>query len=382
MGALRIGVVLCVAGTVFVAGCASGSGGAAGAASGSSDRAAAQDTALTLARPVAAYGDTVVRTQVRETAIEGLVEYSLSDSALLRANAIEAMSDAPRRAEGIVLVGLTDSNPGVRFSAAMVAGRLEMTDSASLVRPLLGDRDRRVRYAAIYALQAMGEPVDQTPLADAMRDPNPAYRATAAFVLGEIGDPGAIPVLTEFATVPLPQSVLRQRPTAPTILRLQVAEALLKLGHEDVRGVVHAALYPRDREGFEAAALAAQILGDVGDATAIAQLVSIVERTAPGEEGSEDEPPTIDPREMVFLNPPELRLAAATALARMGEVDGVYVADQYVTHPSDAVRAQSAFLYGAAGREIDLAKLEAMLGDPSPLVRLSAMAGIVTVTGS
>lgn len=369
------GVLVLVAGVAMVVGCASPSGGdgAGPVGVGGGAEGVVDVGGPVLVRPVGAYRDRVVRTQVRESAIEGLVEYSLSENALLRANAIEGMGGVPSRAEGVVRVGLADPNAGVRFSAAMVAGRLGLRESAGLVRPLLGDADRRVRYAAIYALTAMGEDVDRTPLADAMRADDPSVRATAAFILGEIGDPGAVPVLAEFAAVPLPASVSRGTPTAETILRLQVAEALLKLGHEDVRHVVHSALYPRDREGFEAAALAAQILGDLEDATAIAQLVSIVERTVGG--GGTGDARGEDPRTAVFVNPPELRLAAATALARMGERDGVYVADQYVDHESAAVRAQAAFLYAASGRDVELAKLEAMLDDPNPVVRVSAMAG-------
>lgn len=327
-------------------------------------------------RPVQAYADPVIRSQVRESAIEGLLAYSLSENALLRANAIEAVSAAVQRAVPIVRAGLADENAGVRFSAAMVAGENRLQDTAPQLRSLLSDSDPRVRFASIYALHALEQPIDLTPLADAMYNDSPEVRATAAFVLGEIGEPSAIPVLTEFASRPLPPEVSRTKPTTQAILRLQVAEALLKLGHEDVRHVVHAALYPRDREGYEAAALAAQILGDLGDATSIAQLVSVVERSA----GQTEADRNADAREVEFLNPPELRLAAATALARMGEFGGVYVADQYLGHESPAIRAQCAFLYGAAGRDLDLLKLEAMLTDPNPLVRVSAMAGIVTIT--
>lgn len=372
-----LGICAGVGIAVCLGGCASSdSQSAQSRTAGGTTASTEAEIELLLTRPVIEYSDPVVRTGVREDAIQGLLGFSFDENAVLRANAIEGMSTAPSRASGLVRAGLADGNAGVRFTAAMVAGRLRLDAVSAQVRSLIADADPRVRFSAVYALVRFGESVDRTVLADAMHSSDPSIRSTAAFVLGEIGDDGAIPVLAEFARVPLPATVSRTQPTAQTILRLQVAEALLKLGHEDVRHVVHAALYPRDREGFEAAALAAQILGDLGDATSIAQLVSVVERTAEGANASGD------PRLAVFVNPPELRLAAATALAKMGELDGVYVADQYIGHESAAVRSQVAFLYGAAGRDIDLAKLEAMSSDQNPLVRLSAQAGIVRITGA
>src|SRR5690606_34077715 len=107
------------------------------------------------------------------------------------------------------------------------------------------------------------------------------------------------------------------------------------------------------------------------------------------EQPSADSPDTDDPRRKIFLQPIELRLAAATALAKMGEVGGVYVADSALTSPNPAVRAQASFLYEAASRardrsvngrsarRLDLAKLESLMSDPNPMVRVSAAAGLL-----
>ncbi len=342
-------------------------------------------TEAELVRPAGEYRSQLVRSTVREEAIELLEGFAFDEVAELRANAIEGLGAAPRRVEPIVRVALADPNPGVRFAAAMTAGRLRLRDSAAHVRPLLRARDPRVQMAAIYALVRLGEPVDRTPLArHLLDDSRPSVRAQAAFVLGELGDPSAAPLLRDVASPPTPRPAEAQElpPSAPpptideTLLRLQVAEALVKLGDDEVRSVMHSALYPKRRDDFEAAVLACQILGELEDRSAITQLVELVERTAP------DAPSGGDAREIEFINPPQLRLAAATALAKMGQRDGVYVADMYVRDPDPVLRAQTAFLYAAGGKSLDLAKLHHLMrDDPAPPVRLAAAAGILRAVG-
>jgi HEAT repeat protein len=325
---------------------------------------------------------------------------------LLRANAIEGLHHAPTRLAPIVAAGLRDENLGVRYAAAVTVGELSLNELTASVRPLLHDPDERVRLAAISALVQLGQEVDRQPLGDALHSGEPRLAAHAAFLLGELGDASAIPMLksvsarppargsrsggdagrgggtrgdTDGAVTPQapPEPVGTPDPIERVLLRLQVAEAIIKLGDDSVRHVLHAALYPRHREDFEAAVLAAQILGELDDRTAVSQLVQLVEQATP--ETREES----DPRRRVFIQPPEVRLAAATSLAKMGFPDGVYVAEQYRASAQPALRSQSAFLYGAVGDVRALARLETMLqADASAMVRVAAAAATLEAMAS
>lgn len=341
-------------------------------------------------RPLEDYDKALVRSTLRESALEVLEDAAFSDSALLRANAIEALQVVPNRVDAVARAGLTDQNAGVRFASLMTIGKLKLQSSRQYLRPLLSDTDPRVRMAAIYALVRLGETVDQTPLANSLLAGESPVRAQAAYILGEIGNPSAVPMLRDTAAPPSrvegPDGRPLEKPARridETLFRLQIAEALMKLGDDRVRHVIHSALYPAARDDLEAAVLAAQILGELRDDTAIRQLVELIEQPAA------NSPQTTDPRDRVFLQPIELRLAAATAVAKMGDTGGVYVADTALSSPDPAVRAQACFLYAAAaevrdrsgvGREarrLDLAKLETLLSDPNPLVKVSAAAGLL-----
>lgn len=364
------------------------------AGSSSAPEAAAAPEQSTMAEPprdLLEYDQPLTQSTLRETALKILEEAAFSESALLRANAIESLQTVPHRAEPITRAALTDANAGVRYAALMSIGKLELRQSSRFIAPLLDDRDPRVRMAAIYALTRLGEPVDQNPLAEFLLTGESSIRSHAAFILGEIGNRSAIPLLHDTAMPPQkPVWDVSNPPRAEgrridqTIFRLQTAEALYKLGETEVRDVIQSALYPAAQDDMEAAVLAAQILGELRDESAIRQLVELIEQTAP------NSPDTDDPRRKVFLQPIELRLAAATALAKMGEVGGVYVADSALSSPNPAVRAQASFLYqaaapararsaeGRAARRLDLAKLEMLMSDPNPMVRVAAASGMLS----
>ena len=78
--------------------------------------------------------------------------------------------------------------------------------------------------------------------------------------------------------------------------------------------------------------------------------------------------------------PAEVRLAVADALAKMGNTEGSFVADEFATSEIDAVRAQAATVYGRVGRSENLERLRRMMEDPSPLVRIAAAGGVLELT--
>lgn len=323
----------------------------------------------------------IEHTALRERSLQILEQAAFSDVPLLRANAIEALEVVPNRVEPIARSALMDENAGVRFAAAMTIGRLEMYHSAPLVTPLLADPDQRVRAAAIYAMYRTAQEIDPTPLGQMLQARDPRVRAQAAYVIGELNNPSAIPMLRSAAARGPGAELPEER-----LFRLQIAEAMVKLGDSQARYTIQGALYPSNRDEFEAAVLAAQILGEIRDMESVRQLVNLVETAMSANPTTPASPPAnqssgagVDP---IYLYPPELRLAAATALAKMGYPDGVYVGDSFIRSREPMIRAQAAFLYGAVGGAEHLETMKLLLEDSSPLVQVSAAAAILRVLGA
>ncbi len=337
-------VILLSPGLVMLAGCTAGAGRQSAAPSQAEIRFAS---------------DPGARESLRRRAIEVLTNAALGADPMLRANAIEGLHPEPVVLEPIVRAGLADANLGVRFVAAMTVGKLNMRRSAVFVEPLLNDPSPVVRAAAIYASRATGGNTDPNPLADLLNGPNPAARAQAAFILGEIGDASAIGLLRSAARRSTPLA----SPIEDRLARLQIAEALVKLGDTGAIETVRAALFPSRPEDLEATALAVQIIGNVGDRRSIDQLIYLSAR-----EGAD-------------RLPAEVRLAAALALARLGNPRGSFIAEEHWTDPNPAIRAQAAFVLGETVGAGNLARLDKLLGDESGLVRVSAAAAVLRSRG-
>lgn len=299
---------------------------------------------------------------IREQAIAVIEESARSADPQVRANAVEAAGRASGRLKSIVEKGLVDPNVGVRSVAAMTVGRSRITDLAERCRSLLDDPSPQPRLAAIFALAANGRTVDQTPLADiVINGPTIPLRAQAAFILGELRNPSAKPLLQQALT----SGANFGTPEQLKIYQLQVAEALIKLGDDDQRTGVRAALYPNRAEELEAAALAAQILGQVNDRQAISQLVYLSEyRDSAGN-----------------THPAEVRLAVADTLSTMGVKGGQFIPEQYVTSPEPAIRAQVAHVYGSMSGNQALWRLDEMLKDREGIVRVAAADGVLRALG-
>lgn len=307
-----------------------------------------------------AYRDPVARSQLRERALDELMRASASDWALERANALEGLLEAPSRVESIAAAGLSDPNEGVRSVAAMVVGRAQLTALAPAIRPLLSDESAYVRASAIFALAKLGDKVDRTPLSNLLFDqPTARMRAHVAYILGELGDSSAVSMLGDAGSRRTPgASAIEQK-----LLDLQIAEAMVKLGERSQLDSIRAALLPSSPEMLEAAALAAQIIGTLQDRESIDQL--IVLSAYRGQKGTEA--------------PAELMLAVAGALSQLGLTKGAFIADQYMGNAEEAVRAQSAFVYGQIGSVDNLGKLEALLGDQSGLTRIAAATAVLRI---
>lgn len=275
-----------------------------------------------------------------------------SDWALLRANALEALIADPELLRTIVAGSLFDQNRGVRFVATMAIGRTKLCDLQVLVKPLLEDPSPSVRAAAIYACTACGDPVDQTPLGGMVLASDPEIRANAFMVLGLIGNESAKPLIRSA----LGHGLGLVDPVRVRLVDLQGAAALVRLGDEQEIEPIRAALFA-PVEQAELTALAIQLVAQLGDEGSRQMLVRLVE--APSREA----------------RPPEIRLAAAEAIAVLGAREPaplLRLAAEYVDSPLPEVRAQAASLLGEVDDGTARALLSDLMQDPDPVVRVAA----------
>jgi HEAT repeat protein len=299
--------------------------------------------------------------KLRERSLELLATLAVSGRPEVRANALEALVQAPARLKQVAPAALADSNVGVRTVAAMAVGKARLGELTPQVEPLLRDESPLARSAAIFAARRCGSGVDPSPLAQLLfSDPSPKVRSHVAYILGELGDRSAVGMLREAARSSLPRAL----PSEVRILRLQLAEARVKLGDETAIAEIRATLYPARPEDLEVTALAVQVIGTTQDKGAMDQLIFITARR--NEQGQ--------------LFPAEIRLAAAGAVAELGNSKGGFIAEEYITNPAETLRAQAAYVLGQTGRPEHLPTLERLLDDPDARVRVSAAAAIVRIT--
>ncbi len=296
----RLALSVSVATLAFLAGCKAHPKGATASQPDAASPAA--PVAKVPKPPEATTREAVSASQVREQALALLMEASNSKDAEERYNSLEALIPVPSRLEPAARRGLTDPDDRVRVVAAMAVGKARLKTAAAFVRPLLDDKSELVQASAVYALSCLGEETNPQTLASLLQHQRPLFRAHAAYVLGEIGNPSALPMIRDAAR----QSDGRANPSQTRIYRLQLCEAMIKLGDERALDEVRAALFPSRPDELEATALAVQIIGQVKDRASQGQLVGFIDR--------------VDPQ--AGRMPAEIRLTAAMSLAKMGHPQG------------------------------------------------------------
>lgn len=306
------------------------------------------------------FRSTVAQSALREEAISKLLRLAAHSDPLIRSHAIEGLAPARSRLEAPLAAALKDENPGVRAIAAVVAGREGVSGAAPFVRGLTADPSPFVKASAIYAMRSLGTDQDATPLGVMLLEhADSRVRAHAAFLLGELGDKSALPMLRQA----LHDSPASATPQELKLLGLQIAEAMVKLGDTSRLEGIRAALYPAQPDEFEVAALAVQILGRLGDRNSIGALINLAEYQQGG-------------RPM----PAEFRLAIADAVARMGRREGWFIAEEFAADDDPLRRSLAAHVFGQTRRPEDLAWLDGMMDDPDASVQTSAAAGVLEAT--
>jgi len=290
---------------------------------------------------------------VRQKAVDRVLAAARSEDEFLRANAMETAIFLPERAGSLLQIGFEDSSPVVRFAALVTMGKLKLKSLAPGARRLLTDPDKSVQAAAIFALRQCQEQIDSSPMAFLLANPNPGTRANVAMLMGMSGDSTAIPLLKDAALV----SMKNASPQRAIIVRLQIAEAVVKLGDEESIDAIEAKAFS---QFGEVRVLAVSMLGHLKDRRI--------------------EPMLVD---MLAGPPIELQVAAAQALAEMGHQGrSLEVVLKAASSPMATVRAQAAIALGYFRQPDAARKLAILLDDRYPQVRVSAAAAVLRRAGS
>lgn len=306
----------------------------------------------------------VSKGELRERALSTLQGIAASGTPEERGNAIEALSKTPARLSGIIEPALSDPSPGLRSLAAMVIGKARLEGHGDQLAVMVSDQSVFVRSAALFALKRTGARVDLSQIADMLVDSQARVRAQGAFILGELGEKSALGPLREAAR----DAMSRANPAEVRLMQLQVGEARVKLGEEAGLSDIRAALFPARSEDLEATALACQIIGEVRDQSSVNQLINLTQQ-------KDDSGAPM---------PAEIRLAAAGGLARVGRQprNAAAIAREYLSNPSDAIRAQAAYVLGESGDYDSLGALDELMKDSVGRVRVAAAAAIVKITST
>lgn len=306
-------------------------------------------------------GDPMARSKLRERAAGLLVQIAETGEPEFRANAMEGLSALPGRLEPVLRKNLGSQSAGVRAVGAMLVGKLKLAGLADNLRPLINDASPFVRINALFGLSRAGVPTDISPLSQFLFDEDPSVKAQAAMVLGEMGNTSARPMLLEASGQP----VGRADPIKDRLMRLQIAEALVKLDrNSQAIHELRAALYPARPEDLEVCALAVQIVGQLRDGGARIQLRNL----------------TREPYDTSGPMPAEIRLAAAAALVAADERQYTAIAEPYLTNSDSKLRAQAVFVLGESRSGEHLDRLTRFLEDQSTRVRIAAASAILKIT--
>ena len=188
-----------------------------------------------------------------------------------------ARPDASRAAA----VALGDPAAIVRATAARAILSLGTGEAATLLTPLLRDRDEFVRREAAYALGQTRSRVGVSQLVVALEtDKSPAVRGAAAVALGQIGDTASAPALAASLARRLPASgifsrITRRKVEEDEFVRRAVIISLGQLGSRETVPVLISVL-SNERAPDDLRREAARALGLIGDPAAIPALRSVL----------------------------------------------------------------------------------------------------------
>jgi HEAT repeat protein len=280
-----------------------------------------------------------VNPALRERARTEIERAFTSTDPVIRANAIEAAQDGMGlEARDLILNGLNDPEPLVRFASSVAAGRLRLVAAKQKLQTMVGEPDPYIAVGVRFALHRLGDTRLTHDLEKYAMDPDPRVRGNTALVLGLMEEPSALNVLK-----------IMKNDRSP-VVRWQVAEAMWRLGNED--------------------ALKDLVSGSISQ-FADDQMICTLALAAP-----RDQRVAEHVRGKLAFQPgsgwEEVSLVAARALGMLGSDDGYHTA-MIGAKSSDARQRQLAALaLGAIGRPDTQSTVERLMNDQIMPVRLAA----------
>jgi len=244
--------------------------------------------------------------KMRDTALN-IVKNGLKDSnRLVQTHAIEVVSTCKRLELMPYVTELlrSDSVP-VRFAAATAIGDVRYTPSEFAVKRLLSDKDHNVRIASAYALGKLGKIEMADVIRKGLQSNDQTVRANAVMLLGKLGN---------YRDIGLLKAVLKRDDSTDKV-KLQSVESMAMLGD---RSVFRDKLWPL---------LISKYADD--------RLIGI---SGMGALGTRDAKNAI--LSMLHDDVPEVRLAAAGELGKLGSKSGKSEVENYLKGKSGAVTRQ------------------------------------------
>lgn len=174
----------------------------------------------------------------------------------------------------------------IRATAARALLSLAPGEAATLILPLLKDRDEFVRREAAYALGRARSTLAAGALAAATQtDKEASVRGAAAVALGQIGDPASVPALASALTRRLRASgffnrLLRRKVEEDEFVRRAAAVSLGQIGSREAVPVLVEALSDA-RAPNDVRREAAHSLGLIGDPAAVPALRAVLAHQDP-----------------------------------------------------------------------------------------------------
>lgn len=224
----------------------------------------------------------------------------------VRTKALEALADSEGSAAGaIMLQSLRDDHMPVRFAAAMAVGDVRYAPAKPVLLAMIQDTDTppKLKCAIIYALHRLGDDSYTGQLGGMIRDEDKWVRATAAMVMGRMGEPSAKTPLRSL-----------QRTDHNPVVQLQAVEALAQLGDE--RSLVLLEAFTKSQY-MEDRIIAVQSLGRLTNARSVFILRQLLR-----DKNQE----------------PAVRAAIVGSLARMGERVGIELPLRAIADPKRVLR--------------------------------------------
>jgi HEAT repeat protein len=241
--------------------------------------------------------DVTLRTQ----AYRYLLRAIRSDVPSVRVNAIETFVQvAPSQGLPYFREYVLDPVPPVRGAACIALGVVMDHYSEPRVRQALGDEDKLVRLSAAFGMfRLANDPLERARLArrlaDGLHDANPLVRRHAAMLIGMTHDPGALELLRYFFR------------DDDEWVEYQVVESMALLG---------------DEKAME------QLVNYTFRANALRQALALLALGKCGGPRAEE----ILSYRLNNSDYPEVKLAAAEGLGRLGQTDGLQVALENLRH--------------------------------------------------